>query len=49
MTFEENFIIILYHHLLAKNLKLKNQVPKLRFKIYLIMWQFVAEIVQVLQ
>jgi len=34
--------IIIYNHYLLKISELKNQVPKLRFKIYLVIQQFVA-------
>jgi len=41
-------LIILYNYYLSKFSKLKNQVPKLRYQIYLINQQFVVEMAKVL-
>jgi hypothetical protein len=41
--------IILYNHYLLKISNLKNQVPKFRFQIQIIIQQFVAKMVKVLQ
>jgi hypothetical protein len=47
---DNNVIFIsLYKHYVSKISELKNQLPKLRFEILLIIQQFVAESIQVLQ
>jgi hypothetical protein len=43
------FYIILYNHYMLKIIKLRNQVPKLKFKILLIIQHSIIEILKVLR